>query len=231
MTCSTNKKELNEFYPNGSLKESWQFETDTLTGRKETYWPNGNLKVVYNYANGKLNGEYLGFFENGSIARKSFFHNNVLRGLAYRFSRDEKGHIEQETYYLDVEGRQYVYYDRKFSKEGKVINDERTIVIDFACDNLKVMANLNFVGSFPYDSLVLITGRFNENFTMEIADSIDTLTSRKMPVKVMIHESAGRAFRGKCVFYKKTQVGERTRVDVKTRYFEENIDVRCDVHE
>jgi antitoxin component YwqK of YwqJK toxin-antitoxin module len=93
VTCSDEKRNI-KYNLDGTIKETWIFEKDTLTGKEITYWPNGKTKVVYSYIDGKLNGEYAGYFGNGLIARRSFFHDNVLRGSAYRFYPDNDGLIE-----------------------------------------------------------------------------------------------------------------------------------------
>jgi hypothetical protein len=165
-----------------------------------------------------LVGEYLGYYENGFIARKSYFVKNNLRGLAYRFYPDVEGIVARKTYYLDVEGKQYVYYDSTFDKFGKALEHEQTVSIDFDCQGHLPIATINFVGAFAFDSVYLITGNFSANFSLNTGVTLDTVRALKTPIQVQVNSDA---FRGKCIFYEGTKIGDSTRIDVRTRYFEE----------
>lgn len=228
IACS-DKKELINYNLDGTVKETWTFEKDTLTGTKTTYWPNGKAKVVYNYKDGKLNGEYIGYYENGYIARKSFFYDNLLRGPAYRYYPDIDGSVESETYFLDVNGRQYAYYQKQFNHSGELEKEDRTLSIDFSCDNKQLIAEFNFLGSFPYDSVYLITGQFQSNYSTLGNVHLDTIKISQLPLKLLCDENmiVDGVFRGKCIFFMGTNMEDSTRLDVKIRFFEEMVSETC----
>jgi hypothetical protein len=227
LSCSR-EKELKVYDLDGVLRYEWSFEKDTLTGKKLSYWPNGQIKLIHHFENGKLNGEFLGYYENGNIARRSHFYNNIIRGLALKFFEHADGLVETETYYLDVKGKQYMYYQKEFDDTGRVINQERTLSIDFDCK--RRVARVNFVGDFPYDSVHLVMGRYSADFSLNETESVDTIRASLLPLEILLDGnivSCTDTVRGKCIFFDGTIQGDSTRVDVKTRYFEQVVMVNC----
>lgn len=225
-SCSR-EKELKVYDPDEVLRYEWSFEKDTLTGKKVSYWPNGQVKLIHHFENGRLNGDFLGYYENGNVARISHFYNNVIRGLALKFSERTEGLVETETYYLDVVGKQYMYYRKEFDATGRVINEERSLSVDFDCK--RKVADINFVGDFPYDSVLLVIGRYSADFSLGETASADTIRASLLPIEILLNENSvsNDTVRGKCIFFDGTIQGDSTRVDVKTRYFEEVIKGDC----
>jgi len=173
--CSQ-ERELIVHDENGVRRHKWIFETDTLTGKRITYWPNGQVKEIHNFENGKFHGEYIGYYRSGHIARSTRFYNNVIRGAARKFFEHPESLIESETYFLDVIGKQYAYYHKNFDKNGKVISEERTVRCDFNCTQGGKFAQMNFVDDFSYDSVYIIIGNFNPNFSIpKETVSVDTI--------------------------------------------------------
>jgi hypothetical protein len=225
--CSK-EKEIVKYYENGTLKETWVFQKDTLTGQKKQYWHNGQVHNIFNYENGKLNGEFLAYYEDGKIARSCLFFDNILRGPALRFYASENV-IQKKTYYLDVQGKQYMYYDSIFNERGEFVSQDRTVFADFSCNGNNKKVQLSFVDDFDYDSAYVITGMFSENFSMDQRETFDTLKMKDLAVELTLNDRVVNegVFRGKCIFFNGTVFGDSTRMDVKNRYFEEPIIRAC----
>jgi hypothetical protein len=227
--CSQNK-ELKVYDSDGVLRYEWLFEKDTSTGKKLSYWVDGRIKEIHVFENGNLNGEYLGYYANGYVARKSHFYNNIARGPALKFSEKVEGLVVAETYYLDVKGKQYVYYLKEFDSAGKTINEDRTLFFKFNCDSKRKIARVEFVDDFPYDSVHVIVGKFTLDFSLDETAYLDTIRAARLPIELSLdssHVSDNHSLRGKCIFFHGTSVGDSTRIDVKTRYFEELVTDKC----
>lgn len=226
LSCSRQRR-LDLYDSNDVLKYRWFYEDDTLTGRRLTFWPDGQLREVHNFKNGKLNGEYRAYYLNGHVARKSQFYNGIIRGPALRFFENPDSAVQMETYFLDVSGAQYVYYNKKFDNSGSLIDEERTVRLDFDCSNDKNLAHVSFIEHFSYDSVYIISGGFAPNFAVDNAQLMDTLRISKLPASLATDFNKDNWIRGKCIFFVGTNAADTNLVDIRIRWFEENLPETC----
>jgi hypothetical protein len=229
ITGCSKEKTMKSYYSDGNLKSEWTFAKDTLTGKKINYWHNGTKKSVYSVVDGAANGEYIQFHEkNGFVSGKLYYVNGVKRGKGIWYSSDREGLVTLEHYYLDVMGNEVSYYIRMFDSEGKLRKEMRSLLPDFKCDDGPSMT-LQFVDVFSYDSVQVITGGFSENFSIESAHEVDTLRSRQLPLNISLTKANVKhgVIRGKCIFYQGTRGIDSTRMEVRSRYFEERVPEAC----
>ena len=123
-----------------------------------------------------------------------------------------------------------MYYLKDFDDAGRVIKEQRTLSFDFDCGSKRKVAKVNFMDDFPYDSVHLVIGRFSADFSLDETGFTNTLRASLLPFEILLDEdivSDDHIFRGKCVFFDGTIQGDSTRVDVKTRFFEEVVAESC----
>lgn len=225
----TKEKVLKISDANGVLRYEWFFVTDTLTGRKVTYWPNGKVKEIHNYDKGRLNGEYLGYYENGDIARSCNFYKGIIRGPSLKYFENGKRLVETEKYFLDVKGTQYGYYYKVFDKTGNLVNEDRTVRIDYDCDEEPTSAIVNFVDHFTYDSVFVIVAKFGPDFSLSQNEMVDTIRAANLPISIPLRHSSsnGHVLRGQCIFFTGLNERDTSLVNVKNRWFEDSVPNNC----
>lgn len=172
ISCSK-KKELVEYYPNGSIKSVWHFEYDTLNGVKDIYWENGSLAVRDTYSNGKRNGDCYSFYKNGWIAEKATFENGLLHGKVYTYFSDDSAKLKREVYKVLEGDKEFNYYEREFNSEGEIIEDDKNLEFHWV-NNLEPLI-LNYVGSEEYDSMQIVIGNYDHRLKEVRPFSEDTL--------------------------------------------------------
>jgi hypothetical protein len=187
------------------------------------------VKEIHHFKNGKLHGEYLGYYQSGYLARRSHFYNNITRGPALKFFDQVDSVVETESYFLDVMGKQYAYYRKMFDVTGNLIREERTLRLDFNCNEGQSFGQINFADDFRYDSVYLIVGEFRPNFSLGKTASIDTIRALQLPASVPLNDAVvvDGSIRGKCIFFVGTNEKDSGLVNVKIRWFEETIASIC----
>ena len=73
MGCSQTHETHNEYYPNGQLKVSGEYENGNAHGYWQGYYPNGQMKSAGEYVNGELSGEWAWYYADGSIVKDTIY--------------------------------------------------------------------------------------------------------------------------------------------------------------
>jgi hypothetical protein len=88
-----------EFWPNGKVKETGQFEMGLKEGEWLNYFESGKKMGVRNYENGWLNGEQNLWYENGKLFMTFNYQNFMLNGPYVR--NNEKGELLESGTFRD----------------------------------------------------------------------------------------------------------------------------------
>ena len=78
--------EYTEYYPNGQLKITANYNNGDLNGAFSEYYPNGQLKITTDYSNGDLNGAFSEYYPNGQLKITTDYSNGELDALFEEFS-------------------------------------------------------------------------------------------------------------------------------------------------
>ena len=122
--------EYTEYYPNGQLKITANYNNGDLNGAFSEYYPNGQLKITTDYSNGELDGLFIEFFENGML-RFETKYSNGFKQPEDSTSYYRNGNIFRKCIKVissNYEGFDYEYYEYSATKKLKFKNkrDEYT---------------------------------------------------------------------------------------------------------
>ncbi len=100
-----------EYYPSGDLFEENNYKRGVLHGPSKTYRQDGTLWMEAFYKNGKLHGPFTSYHDNGSLENKAEYASGKLHGsyIAY----DKQGFVIEEGKFIrgKKQGIYRVYHD------------------------------------------------------------------------------------------------------------------------
>lgn len=184
---SDNKKhgDYKEYYKDGELKEDAYYSEGKLDGMRKLYYDNGQVEWQVNYKNGKENGHYKKYSVNGELIEEWYYENGVKDSIARwyfpngklkkvtNYKKGDKNGI-YKTYYENgqielnsIIVNDTIKYHRKFSSEGKLIDEYRYV-------ELKPMIDTIYEGEDQHLQIKVYGPYEEENYlAVSIIDSLD----------------------------------------------------------
>jgi hypothetical protein len=224
-SCNEKKRFITS-YPDGKIKTSWHYETDTLTGTKTGYWPNGNISYVVMYLNGTPSGEFSEYYENGFISRKGQFLNGQLSGKRFKYSSKYNGRVLGEEYIMNVKGRPYYFYIKEFDDQGALVKFDH--YLDLEPDKIAGNIIFRYAGKEVYDSMKIVVGDFSSEFKSYTDAKLDTFNFINNEIKIPVPKLQADSInvvRGKFFGYKTFNLNtDSIGINVRTQYYEFSFD-------
>ncbi len=121
--------ELREYYPNGMLRELWNYVDGKLQGMVQEFYESGALKEMYNVKDGRKHGLYEMYWESGPIMKEAMYFEGKLDDFERQYRED--GLLLKHTGYttggkLHGEYREYNKYNG--SLENRAMYNDGIIV-------------------------------------------------------------------------------------------------------
>jgi len=189
ISCVEGATQRKEYYQNGKLKSITNFQNDEKNGEKlyfdstgvllskqlyirDTlqfeyfFYENGLVSEKIGYKHGKRHGTYLKYYPNGNLADSCYYNLGAKEGKYFQFFPDDK-RVIYETYFLNVNGDDFIYYRKTFDHIGKLVDTERAIDVHIYCeppgsDLLKV--TFRIMVPYVYDSAIVSIGDYDSRF-------------------------------------------------------------------
>lgn len=131
VACNSNlKKEVVEYYDNGSIKKENFY---TLSGDKKDvikeiqFYENGSKKLVGHYKNGKKDGKWTFWYVNGEKQSEGYFIQNVRTGETIVYH--ENGNLFYKGNYTEGQkDKEWTFYNNNGKAINIIVFDNGTIV-------------------------------------------------------------------------------------------------------
>lgn len=152
----TNKEEIVEYYPNGSIKAKYITINDSINGDYITYFESGEIKTIIQYKNNIKNGVYKAFYKNGQLQKIFNIENGIREGLYLYYDSlgnlEGKGKIINDKFYSFYK----VYYPKGNLKTIKLMfNDNEVYSLSYDSDGNEITKSENYVDLIAKDTVNL----------------------------------------------------------------------------
>ena len=100
-----------DYYKNGKIREIIPYRTGKIHGKAFQYYEEGNLSQSTEFEDGKREGEETLYYPNGKIQSIAFFKNDSFHGIVKTYNED--GKIERQGEFKNglLDGDEIFYYD------------------------------------------------------------------------------------------------------------------------
>lgn len=218
------------YYPDGKIQAISYFSKGKLDGVAKSYYGNGQLKYIRQYKNGTANGEYKYYYPNGILCQTGTIKNGLRKGSFYDYS--ENGRLKRETYFLNIENSEYMTSLTEYEENGKIVKRWENITLKPGIDTIDREKDIVLTLGIPeakYDSVMVIKGDFEDDFTIVNNTGLDTVFSVGQPVTVRVKftKEGNHFLRGLVINYgSEQQEGDTVKSVYDYRYFEKPVYVR-----
>ena len=166
------------YYENGNLKFEVAYKDSIMNGAFLSYYPDNILETQYNIVNGHKDGVYKKFYPSGRIREVGKYDNGFLRGDLFKYYDQDQSQLKSKEVLAQFGDKRiliaFEYYDKFGNTENK---HSYPYKINFPKGTLKLGRRYNvevFVTRKKYDSLRLIFGEFNTDFSLK-NNRVDTI--------------------------------------------------------
>lgn len=161
-----------EYYSNGKIKSTRQYENNLLEGIVENFDTSGSRVKAIAYEGGLLNGPFITYYKNGQVKRKDLYEQNkFLNGTCYTISGIDTSYYPYVILPSYKGGwshfNTYLFDELKASDNFKLLTEKSSAVLKVTINSKGVVEKINILSGnknkIINEAVKLITNSTNWN--------------------------------------------------------------------
>jgi len=114
-----------EYYDNGKMKATWNYQSGKLDGICTVYFENGELMFFNNYKEGKRDGTTMSYYEGQKLKYRYEYKDGKLNGMVKKYYRNGTLAFEWNYTMGEREGTAKAYFKSGAVKAAWYFKDDR----------------------------------------------------------------------------------------------------------